>query len=96
MRWAFSMRTNYNVDKHGCRIEVTDISVNVRIRFRGSVAIPLTSIRAVGTARWRSTRVIRIETTDGLYEWALGDRAAEAARAIAAAAGVEVIPEPIW
>lgn len=90
------MGNDYTVDKHGCRLEVTDTSVNVRIRFRGSVAIPLTSIRAVGTAQWRSTRVIRIETPEGMYEWALGDRAAEAARAVADAAGVDVISEPVW
>ena len=90
------MASRYEVDKHGCRLQVTDESVNVRIRFRGSVAIPLGSIRAVGTAQWRSTRVIRIETPEGMYEWALGDRAAEAARAVADAAGVDVISEPVW
>lgn len=90
------MSTNYVVDKHGCRLEVTDTSINVRIRFRGSVAIPLSSVRAVGTARWRSTRVIQIETPDGVYEWALGDEAAQAARAVAAAAGIHVVPEPVW
>jgi hypothetical protein len=47
------MGTNYTVDKHGCRLEVTNASVNVRIRFRGSVAIPLSSIRTVRTAPWR-------------------------------------------
>ena len=82
------MGTDYVVDKHGCRLEVTDTSVNVRIRFRGSVAIPLSSIRAVSTGRWRSTRTIRIETAGGVYEWALGDEAADAARAVAGAAAV--------
>ena len=90
------MGTNYMVNKHGCRLEVTDTSVNVRIRFRGSVVIPLSSIRAVSTGRWRSARTIRIETPDGVYEWALGDEAAEAARAVAGAAGVEAILEPLW
>jgi hypothetical protein len=93
-----TMRTAYVVDKAGCHLEVTDTSVNVRIwrGLRGSIAIPLSSIRAVGTARFRSTRVIHIETPDGLYEWALGDRAAEAARAIAIAAGIQAIAEPVW
>jgi len=87
------MSTNYVVDQHFCRLEVTDTSINVRIRFRGSVSIPLHTVLAVGTARWRSTRVVQIETPQGVYEWALGDRAAEAARAVAEAAGVVLIPD---
>jgi hypothetical protein len=90
------MEISYSVDKYGCRLEVTDTSVNVRIRLRGSVVIPLCSIRAVGTGRWRSTRTIRIATPDGVYEWALGDRAAEAARAVAGAARLQAIPESAW
>jgi hypothetical protein len=87
------MSTNYVVDKHGCRLEVTNTSINVRVRFRGSVSIPLRTVRRVGTARWRSTRVVQIETPEGMYEWALGDRAAEAAKAVAEAAGVVLIPD---
>jgi hypothetical protein len=87
------MGTHYLVDKHGCRLEVTDSTIDVRIRFRGSVSIPLHSVIAVGTARWRSTRVIQIQTPQGVYEWALGDRAMEAARAVADAAGVALMPE---
>ena len=87
------MSANYVVEKHGCRLEVTHRSVDVRIRFRGSVSIPLHTVLAVGTARWRSTRVVHIETPEGVYEWALGDRAADAARAVAEAAGVALIPE---
>lgn len=87
------MSANYVVDRHGCRLEITDASIDVRIRFRGTVSIPLHTVSAVGTARWRSTRVVQIETPDGVYEWALGDRAVEAARAVADAAGVALIPE---
>jgi len=88
------MGTNYVVDKHGCRLEVTDTSVNVRVRFRGSVAIPLSSIRAVSTGQWRSTRTIRIETPDGVYEWALGDEVAEAARVVEGAVSGHARREP--
>ena len=79
---------NYLVDKHGCRLEVTDRAVNVRIRFRGSVSIPLSSIEDVGTSPYRSTMLIQILTRDGMYEWALGNSAYEAANAIAEAANL--------
>lgn len=78
-------------EKHGCRLEVSSGAVHVKIRFRGSVAIPFDTIRAVRTSQWRSTRLIQIETPEGTYEWALGDRAHAAATAIAAAVG---LPEP--
>jgi hypothetical protein len=78
----------YVVNKNGCRIEVTDAGVNVKIRFRGEVAIPLTSIKSVRLGIWRHITTLQIETPNGTYEWSVGDRTYEAANAIASAVGL--------
>jgi hypothetical protein len=82
----------YVAEKKGCRLEIADQTVNVRVRFRGSVAIPLSTIRAVAIGRWRSADLLEISTPLGTYSFALGDRTFEAATAVAAAAG---LPPPV-
>jgi hypothetical protein len=85
---------SYLIDGFWCRFEVTDKSVNVRIRFRGSVSIPLERVAAVGWHRWRSNGIIQIDTVDGRYEFALGDNAEVAAVEVAVAAGLPRIFGP--
>lgn len=77
-------RTYYLFESWPFRLEVTDQAVNVKVRFRGSVSIPLESIVDVQQRRGS----ISIVTTQGVYpRWGLStpDRAEAAARAIAEA-----------
>lgn len=76
----------YSAEKFGCRVEVSDDSVKVSVRFRGSVTIPLSDIQAVRSTTFSRSRVIEIDTRDGTYQWALGDKTDPTAAAIASAA----------
>jgi hypothetical protein len=77
-------RTYYLFESWPFRLEVTDQAVNVKVRFRGSVSIPLEGIVDVH----RRHGSITIATTQGVYpRWGLStpDRAEAAVRAIAEA-----------
>ncbi len=77
-------RTYYLFESWPFRLEVTGQAVNVKVRFRGSVSIPLEAIVDVQQRRGS----ISIVTTQGVYpRWGLStpDRADAAARAIAEA-----------
>jgi hypothetical protein len=72
----------YVIDKYGCRLEIAGQSLNVRVRFRGSVSIPLRSITNVEMGVWRTSYVIQIHTAEGMYEWSFGDQTPEVVYAV--------------